>query len=414
MTQLALNGGKPVFPPDHAWPQWPIGDESDEQRLLDALHQPNWGLDAPATAELTEKFAELLGVRYVLAVNSGTAALELIVKALDIGPGDEVIVPAYTFVASATCVLETGATVVFADVNPATSNLDLTDVERRLTSRTRAVIPVHFGGNPVDLLQLKRLLRGRKVAIIEDAAHAHGMVFRGKAPGHRSVAAEFSFQTSKNMTCGEGGILATNSKKLYEDAWSCHSFGRLPGHEWYEHFRLSWNHRISAFQSALLLGQLERLEEQTQVRARNAAILDSALRDIRGCRPQEADGKGPGTRRVHHLYAWRHVEKEAGISRDSLVTALQAEGVPCAAGYPTPLHRAPMFRNRRFWHAQRIHVQTPKTANEPDYRQDSMPGAEQLCREAVWLYQPLLLSSQDDMVRIAQAVKKVISAGHAC
>lgn len=410
MPKLAIRGGRPVFPSGHAWPAWPVVNKKDERRVLAAVRDLNWGIDAAGTADFAERFASYTGMAHVLPVNSGTAALELAVKALDIGPGDEVIVPAYTFIATATCALEMGATVVFADIDPRTCNLDLEDVARRLTPRTRAIIPVHFAGNPVDMRALRRLTRGKGIALIEDAAHAHGMLLRGRSAGHGSAAAAYSFQTSKNMTSGEGGALVTTSRRVYEACWSCHSFGRKPGHAWYEHHYLSWNHRLTALQCALLLGQLERLERQTLTRHRNGAVLNDAIARIPGQSPQITPDAHAETRRAYHLYIWRHDAAATGLSRDRFVEALQAEGLDCSGGYPAPLPEAPMFRDRRFWHSHRLRRPHKGVAEgEPDYRAVEMPGTTTLCRQAVWLPHPVLLAPRRDMQLIVDAIGKVLT-----
>lgn len=410
MSKLAILGGKPVFPKSHQWPRWPQSDARDRRRVLAVLDQGNYGLGSPLIAEFGNRFSEYTGTKYALPVNSGTAALELVVKALGIGPGDEVIVPSYTFVASATCVLELGATVVFADIDPLTINLDPRSVAQRITPRTKAIIAVYFAGNPVDMAGLRRAIGKRRIAIIEDAAHAHGMLYRGKAPGHHGVAAEYSFQSSKNMSSGEGGILVTNDKGLFEKAWSFHSFGRLPGRAWYEHHSLSWNHRMSAFQAAVLLGELERLEAQTRLRHRQGAFLNRNLARIPGIQPQTDGDTHPGTRRAYHLYLFRVDPRTLGISRDTFLKALAGEGVAGMGGYPIPLQEQPMFRGRRFWHDQ-YPGGRPRRPGEPDYNRMATPHAKALCAEAVWLPHAFLLGSRAEMQGIVDAVARV--AGNA-
>lgn len=411
MSKLAIQGGKPVFKKPHQWPRWPQPDAKDKRRLLGVLAQGNYGLGSPVIGEFGSRFAEYTKTKYALPVNSGTAALELVIKALEIGPGDEVIVPSYTFVASATCVLELGATVVFADIDPLTINLNLQSVAQSITSRTRAVVAVHFAGNPVDMHGLRKVIGKRKISIIEDAAHAHGMLYRGKAPGHHGVAAEYSFQSSKNMSSGEGGILVTNDKAIFEKAWSFHSFGRLPGRAWYEHHSLSWNHRISAFQAAVLIGELERLEAQTRLRHRHGDFLNHALSGIRGIQPQVDGDIHPKTRRAYHLYLFRVDPRAIGISRDTFLKALAAEGVEGMGGYPIPLQEQPMFRGRRFWHDQ-YPGGKPRRPGEPDYRRMSTPHAKKLCAEAVWLPHSWLLGTRQEMQGIVDAVAKVAENAH--
>ncbi|MCE9589509.1 MAG: DegT/DnrJ/EryC1/StrS family aminotransferase [Planctomycetes bacterium] len=407
MSKPALLGGKPVFSKTHRWPRWPQSGSGDRKRVLDVLDGDEWGMGSRATAEFARRFAGYLGAKYVLPVNTGTAALELIVKALGIGPGDEVIVPSYTFVASATCVLEVGAGVIFADIDPRTFNIDPEDVARRITPRTRAIIAVHFGGNPADLIGLRGVIGKRNIALIEDAAHAHGMLYHGHGAGRFSAAAAFSFQSSKNMTCGEGGAIATRDKKLFELAGSFHSFGRKPGKAWYQHYYLAWNDRISAMQSALLLGQLDRIEPQTRTRFSNGAFLNRELAKIRGLSPQADGDSHPDTRRAYHVYMLRYDGRETGLDRAAFLEALQAEGVGCSPGYPAPLQEAHLFTGRRFWHAHRLGG-GPRLSHEPDYRKMKTPVAKTYCDEAVWLPHPYLLASRKEMQGVVDAVARVV------
>lgn len=408
MAKLALLGGNPIFSPQHAWPCWPQADAQDEKRVLAVLRSGAWGIGSPVTAEFAEAFAKHLAVKHVLPVGTGTAALELIVKALGIGPGDEVIVPGYTFIASATCVLELGATVVFADIDPATFNIDPQHVRQLLTPRTRAIVAVHFGGNPVDLAGLKALVRGRDMALIEDAAHAHGMLYRGMCAGHHGAAAAFSFQSSKNMASGEGGAVATNSRKLHELCWSFHSFGRLPKREWYEHFNMSWNHRLGALQAAVLLGQLRRLAAQSRTRFANGAFLNRALAPLPGLTPQADSDRDPRTRRAYHLYMLRYDARATGLSRELFLKALAAEGVPCSGGYIQSLPEAPMFTESRYWHHQ-FAGKTLAGIRAPDYRRVQLPECRRLCREALWLSQSLLLAPRRDLQGVVDAMAKVLA-----
>jgi len=407
MAHLALLGGKPVLPKGHRWPRWPQADKADEERLLEVLRGGAWGIGSPHTEKLAKKFAAYTGARFALPVATGTAALELAVKALGLGPGDEVIVPAYTFVATATCVLEVEATPVFADIDPDTIEMDPAEVERLITRRTRAIIPVHFGGNPCDMTRLRRIVRGRNIAVIEDAAHAHGMTYRGRHAGTIGVCGAFSFQSSKNMTSGEGGMLITDDEQLYWRAWGYHSFGRLPGHEWYGHHTISWNHRITAFQSAVLLGQLERLEAQTRRRAANGTFLNRALAQVPGQRPQKDTDRSKDTRRSYHLYIWRCDLGLLGVTKKTFVAALQAEGVRASGGYPVPLQEHTIFTQRRFWHRHRLGG-GPRREGEPDYRKVKTPATSAVCADALWLSQSDLLAPRGDMQRIVDAAAKVV------
>ncbi len=411
VTKPAILGGTPVFDQTNQWPSWPKSTADDERRLLEVLHGGQWGLESPMTAAFTRRLAEYLGVAHVLPVNSGTAALELAVKALGIGPGDEVIVPAYTFVASATCVLEMGATVVFADIDPDALTICPKSVASLVSPRTKAVIMVHFGGNPCDIEGIKRVVSGKGIALLEDAAHAHGMLYRGQAAGKLGTAACYSYQSSKNMSCGEGGVLVTDDKGLFELAESFHSFGRKPGRPWYEHHHLSWNHRITGFQSAVLMGQLERLEEETAQRYENAKVLDEGLAGILGQRPQKTGDTGPGTRRAHHVYIWRFDAQAVGMSRDLFMKALAAEGLATFGGYPMPIQQNPMFMEHRYWHRHRPGADA--VTGEPDYRNVKTPSASAVCADAVWFNHRCLLGTRAQMQGVVESVARVVENARA-
>ena len=339
MAKPALLGGRPIFGKRKPWPMWPYATKRDEARVAKVVRSGRWGIGCEVTDAFAKQFADYTGARRALPVSTGTAALELIVKALGMGPGDEVIVPAYTFIATATCVLQMGATVVFADVDPETFCIDSADAAQRITSRTRAIIPVHFGGNPCDMVALGALAKKHDLAIIEDACHAHGCFIRGRHAGTLGRAGAFSFQSTKNMASGEGGMLVTDDDRLHDLASSFHSFGRVPGGEWYEHYTVSWNQRMAGLQAALLIGQLERLESQTATRLRNARVLNQRLSKLPGLTTQRDGDTHPKTRRAYHIYMLRLDADAAGLGRGALVRALQAEGLPAFGGYPVPIQR---------------------------------------------------------------------------
>ena len=408
MTTLALVGGTPVFSSRHTWPQWPMASRVDERRILDVVRSGEWGIGSPYTQRFAEAFADSQQVQHVLPVANGTAALELVIRALDIGEGDEVIVPSYTFVATATAVLQAGASVIFADIDLRTFNMDPAHVAKLITRRTKAIVLVHFAGNPCDMAGLQALGGKRGIPVIEDAAHAHGMFYRGKPAGSLGLAGCFSFQSSKNMASGEGGAITTNDSKLFELAQSFHSFGRKLGRKWYEHYYLACNERLSGMQSALLLGQLERLEAQTCQRHANAMFLDRSLAALAGQHPQEPGDTHPRTRRAHHIYMWRYDACATGIPRGLFLDALKAEGVAVLPGYPMPLQDNVMFRNRRFWHWQYLGGK-PRRAGEPDYRHMETPVAKKFCAESVLLTQNMLLGPRQDMQGIVDAVAKVLA-----
>lgn len=228
MNKLALVGGTPVR--TKPFPAWPQFDEREVEAVASVVRSGQWGrLAGTEVAQLEKEFAAAHDAKYALGVTNGTTALEVALLALGIGPGDEVIVPAYTFVASATCVLTVNAIPVFADIDLDTFNIDLDSVRAKITPRTKAIIPVHFAGLPVNMDELLALAREHNLHVVEDTAHGHGAKWRGKGVGSHGEFGAFSFQASKNMNSGEGGIVITNDHELYERANSLHSFGRLPG-----------------------------------------------------------------------------------------------------------------------------------------------------------------------------------------
>ena len=228
MPSLAINGGKPVREKD--FPRWPVYGEEDKSALIAVLESRKWGTLGPRAREFQEKFAAFTGSRHGLCVSNGTISLEIVLRAMEIGPGDEVIVPPYTFVATASSVLSVGATPVFADID--LNNFDCINpsaVEAVITPRTKAVIPVHMAGCPADLDPVLALAEKNGLFVLEDAAQAHGAEYKGRKVGSIGHAASFSFQETKNMSAGEGGILTTNSKELWERCWTVHNTGRVPG-----------------------------------------------------------------------------------------------------------------------------------------------------------------------------------------
>jgi dTDP-4-amino-4,6-dideoxygalactose transaminase len=400
---LALFGGPPVRTRPFA--SWPVFDENEEQRLLATLRSGNWGrLDGPQVAEFERRFAEMHGCAHGIAVANGTIALRIALLAAGIRSEDEVIVPPYTFVSTASAVVETNAVPVFADVDLNTFNLEPARVEAAITSRTRAIIPVHFGGHPADMDEMMAISRDRDLVVIEDAAHAHGATYWHRPAGSLGHIATFSFQSSKNLTSGEGGIITTNDDTLAESCRSIQNCGRVPGGKWYEHHVISGNYRLGEFQGAVLNCQLDRLEEQTRTREGNGRYLASRLAALPGLEPQT---RLPScTRHSYHLFLLR-IEPAFGAARAAVLRALEAEGVPCSAGYGHALPDQPLFRRRAFG------PYLPGAAPELDYSEAQCPNADLLCGQSIWLEQSLLLGSREDMDDVARAFEKVYEHRHA-
>jgi dTDP-4-amino-4,6-dideoxygalactose transaminase len=397
--KLALLGGTPVR--TRPFTSWPVFGKPEERRLLRVLRSGKWGrLNGPEVAEFENRFAARHGCQHGIAVANGTVSLRIALVAAGIRAEEEVIVPPYTFFSTASAVIEANAVPVFADIDLDTFNLDPKAVEAALTPRTRAIIPVHFAGQPADMKAMMAIARKRKLLVIEDAAHAHGASYRNKPAGSLGHIASFSFQSSKNLTSGEGGIITTNDEALAEACRSIQNCGRIPTGVWYEHHVISGNYRLGEFQGAILNAQLDRLEAQTKTRDRNGQYLAARLSKLPGLHSQKRPADC--TRHSFHLFMLRLDGKAFGAPRAAAIKALQAEGIPCSAGYGFSLHHQPMFRNKAFG------PYLPKASASLNYRKVSCPNSDLICREqCVWLEQSMFLGSGADMDDIAHAFEKV-------
>ena len=397
MTTLALLGGDPVRGAPS--PAGPVFAKQEETALLQALHSGQWGRNGGEQVERFERgFSRYQGAEHGIAVANGTLSLQIALIAAGVQPGDEVIVPPYTFLATASAVVTANARPVFVDVELDTFNISPAAIQAAITPRTRAVIPVHLGGLPVDLDAIDAIARRYNLVVIEDAAHAHGSEYRGRRVGALGHAGSFSFQSSKNLTSGEGGFITTNDADLAARCRSIHNCGRRPGHAWYEHFTTAGNFRLGEFQAAVLNAQLARLDEQTLRRDQNGRFLADQLSRIPGIRPQAIPPDC--TRHAFHLFCFRMLKQELGIPRELFLRALVAEGIPAAAGYPWPLYRQRLFLDREFG--------PYSGCGDFDYRGTSCPTCETLCYEqAGWLEHRILLGTHQDMQDVVQAFQKV-------
>jgi dTDP-4-amino-4,6-dideoxygalactose transaminase len=401
-TALALFGGSQTR--KRPFPAWPVCGKPEELAVLRVLRSGRWcSVGGSAVARFENAFAEYQEAKHAIAVCNGTVALRLALLATGIRAGDEVIVPPYTFLATASAVVEANAIPVFVDIDPDTYNLDPDLIEAAITPRTRAIIPVHFAGLPADMKRIHALARRRRLAVIEDAAHAHGATLGGRKVGALGDMGCFSFQMSKNLTAGEGGIILTNDDNLAEMCRALHNCGRPTGGVWYEHHYPGGNYRLPELSGALLLAQLSRLERQTERRNANGLYLDARLAEIPGIRPMARDTAN--VRHAYHLYMFRYDAAEfGGVPRARFLEALMAEGVPASAGYAVPLYRQPLFTRKTFG----PFTGGMETHPELDYARVSCPVCERACSsEACWLTQSLLLGSRRDMEDIVRAVTRI-------
>jgi dTDP-4-amino-4,6-dideoxygalactose transaminase len=398
-SQLALLGGRPVR--TCPFPAWPVFGKAEEIRLLRTLRGGQWGrLQGDEVRRFEERFAAMHGCRHGIAVANGTVSLRLALIAAGLHAEAEVIVPPYTFFSTASAVVEANMIPVFADIDLDTFNLDPAAVEAAISPRTRAIIPVHFAGQPADMTAIMRIARKRSLVVVEDAAHAHGARYKERPAGSLGHLASFSFQSSKNLTCGEGGIITTNDRRLADICRSLHNCGRVPGGVWYEHHVISGNYRLGEFQGSVLNAQLDRLEAQTVARDRNGRYLASVLADVPGLHPQKRPASG--TRHSYHLFMLRLEGETFGAPRPAVIEALRAEGIPCSAGYGFSLPQQPMFRRRAFG------PYLQGAASRLDYGRVRCPNSDLICREqGLWLEQALFLGPRGDMEDIARAFEKI-------
>jgi dTDP-4-amino-4,6-dideoxygalactose transaminase len=398
---LAINGGPKTIDKNFSWP---VFDETDINSVADVVRSGKWG--NPDCGDLVksfeEEFASFCGTKYALTCVNGSVALRLALIAIGVKPGDEVIIPPYTFIATASIVLEANCVPVFVDIDPDTYNLDPAKIEAAVTRRTRAIIPVHFAGQACDMDKIMAVAEKHKLRVIEDACHGHGAEYKGRKLGSIGDAGCFSFQSSKNLTSGEGGMAITNDGKLYDMMNSLRNVGRVKGGQWYEHHNLGCNYRITQLQVVLLANQMKRLKEQTRIRHENGTYLNSLLEKIDGIKPL-ARGRGE-TLHSYHIYIFKYDKtKFNNLPKSEFAKMLAAEGVPCFMGYPQPLYKQPLFQEKNF-----MCYAIPE---EADYTKVSCPVTERACyEEAVWIMQNAMLGSGDDMEKFAQAIRKIQKA----
>ncbi len=400
--KLAIEGGQPVR--TLPFPDWPVWGRREEELLLQVLHSGRWGvLNGSCVHEFERKFAEFQGVQHALCVTSGTTALEVTLRACGIGPGDEVITSPYTFVATPSAAFLVGARPVFADIDPETYLLDPALVEAAITPRTRAIIPVHIAGCPANMDGIMDIARRHNLYVIEDACQAWGATWRNHPVGGIGDMGCFSFQASKNINAGEGGAIVSNNPEWIERCWSLHNVGRTRTGDWYQHEVLGWNYRLTEWQGAILLAQLERLPDHMQRRTDNAAYLTTRLNKIPGIRPARIDERV--TRHAWHLYmAAFEPQAFGGHSCREFLAALNAEGIPCSPGY-SPLNHAPSIRRALAEQEGRIKPWDAAEADLPVL--PPCPVTEDLCQRTIWFKQSMLLGDHEDMDDIAAAIGKI-------
>lgn len=312
------------------------------QAVLDVLSTPNLSL-GPKMLEFEDKFAAYIGTKHAVAVNSGTSGLHLCIKSLGIGVGDEVITTPFSFIASANCILFEGATPVFVDVDPLTRNIDVGKIEEKITSKTKAILPVHIFGQPCDMKPLMDLATRYNLKIIEDACEAIGAEYEGRKVGTYGACSVFSFYPNKQMTTAEGGVIVTDDPEIARLCRSYRNQGRSEGSGWLKHEHIGYNYRLSDLQCALGIVQLERIEELLQKRRTIADIYNKRLKDIRGIKPPYV---ADYLMMSWFVYVIQLMPQSGGLKeRDEIIADLQDQGIACGNYFP-PIHLQPFYRKQ--------------------------------------------------------------------
>jgi perosamine synthetase len=404
IAKPAILGGPEAF--TGKWPGWPVIGEIEEKELLDVLKSGKWcRLGSNTALRFEEEYQKLLGAKYALGVSNGTSALFTMLGAMNIGPGDEVIIPPYTFIATYNAVVLHYALPVFVDSDIESFQIDANKIESSITNRTRVIMPVHLGGLPADLDKILSVAGKFNLPVIEDACQAPLAEWKGKCVGNWGHAGAFSFQASKNLNSGEGGAIVTNDDNFIKNCYSFHHQGQgadsaslIPGTG-----TRGANLRITEFQAAILLAQMTRLIEQTKLRSENADYLTNLLNQIPGIKPAKLY-KGV-TRSAYHLYMFRYEkEKFAGMDRTKFLKALESEGVTCSGGYGKMNKVSYVTDLAKNKHYLNIYgEQTMKNWLE----RLQCPENDKLTEQAVWLFQTMLLGTKTDMEQIAEAIVKI-------
>ena len=403
--KLAIKGGKPLR--QKPFTPWPVYDKDEEKGIQEVLHSRNWGgFPSPneRASAFAKEFALYQGAKHGICVANGTVSLELALKAAGIKAGDEIIVPCLTWLATGATPINVNAVPVFVDVTEKDYTIDCDLVEKAITNKTRAIIPVHLGSSIADLDRLKEICKKYHLILIEDCAHAHGAKWNHQGVGSHGDFGSFSFQSSKLMTAGEGGIVLTNQEIYKEKLLSLVNCGRKePGYDQFDGWLFGYNYRFTEFQAAILSAQLKKLEHLTKIREKNGEILSNLLKEVEGITLLKRSPKV--TQVTHYQYIFKYDPKGfKGLHRDKFIEALKAEGVVTSGAFYQPLQEWDMFQpSLDEWPLLKDRyprgivkgvVETP-VAHKAAYH------------ESVWLHYHHLLGTEEDVHDIVNAIKKI-------
>jgi len=391
MSGLAVKGGTPVVPKGMIKP-WPYITEEDKKAVMEALERASpWRYPFEEIKALEREWAEFVGTKYALACNSGTAALHLCVVACEVGPGDEVLVPADTFLASASCVLHSNGIPIFVDVHPETYNIDPSKIEERITERTKAVVAVDLHGLPADYDEIYEVARRHGLKVIEDGAQAHGATYKGRQVGSLGDAAGCSLNGSKCLSAlGEGGLFTTDDDRMVTLAERARMFGEIvePGKpREYNAYMMGWNYRTDPLQAAFARSQLRRLPEMSEWRSRNGRLLTERLEEVPGVKPPYVP---PDRTHVYFFYPIMVRPEELGDDlpveafREVLCKVMRAEGVNLRAWQTRPVPAQSLFQFRDGY-GRGCPWSCPHAREGIYYDPEEYPVAVDVCRRRVVL-----------------------------
>lgn len=409
-------GGKPAklggTPLCSGWPGWPVYGKPEEEGLMKTLNSGHWYRGSgEMDSKFEDEFEKMTGAKHCLATASGTAALSTVMGALDLGPGDEVIIPPYTFVATYNAVVLNYALPIFVDTDYDSFQIDATKVGAAITPQTKALLPVHIGGSPADLDTLLATGKKHNLPVIEDACQAHLAEWKNRKVGTWGLAGCFSFQASKNLNSGEGGAVLTNDDQFSEVCYNFHNQGRarkVTGFNFTYSGTRGSNLRLCEFQGSLLLAQMTRVIEQTNHRTENAKYLSQLLSEIPGIKPAKLyDGV---TRSAFHLYMFRYDQSQfGGLDRAKFLAALGAEHIPASSGYGE-MNKDPyvsgLATNKHF-----LKIYGEKRLKDWLAQSQECPQNAKVCAEAVWFTQNMMLAPRENMEKIAEAIRRIQKYG---
>lgn len=388
---LAIKGGERVR--TEPFPSWPVWGREEEEALLTALRSGVWGRGGQLVKRFGEVFASYIGCKFGVPCMNGTTALQVALRAVGVGPGDRVLTTPYTFVATSSVIIELGAIPVYVDIVEDGVNIDSKLVAESMSQEIKAILPVHVGGHPVDMDLISRASSEYGTPVVEDAAEAHGSEWRGRRLGSISTAGCFSFQSSKVLTSGEGGLISTNDETIAGLCSSLVDCGRTPERDWFENDLLGYNYRMSEFQAGVLLSQLRRLDGQIERRQKNFEALSNLCRELEGfsiIQPPD------GTTRVCHYLVMVRIDPDffRGIQKTKIVEALKAEGIPASVGWPVPLYRYQPIK--RFLEKQGMRL-------DPH----DFPNAEKAASNFFFIHHRVLLGGYKEVEDIFRALRKI-------